>query len=73
MMNQMIWQKIIKIMVLMIKKFSKLDSIRVNRNPNLDNELANKKSLQDSIGSDIILKSIQTLKNYHEVSVGNDT
>ena len=60
-------------MVLMIKKFSKLDSIRVNRNPNLDNELANKKSLQDSIGSDIILKSIQTLKNYHEVSVGNDT
>ena len=49
------------------------DSITVNRNPNLDNELSNKKYVDDSIGEDTILRFSQTLENYLKVSVGNET
>ena len=48
-----------------------MESIIVNRNPSLDNELANKKYVDDSIGEGIILRFNQTLENYPKVSVGN--
>ena len=54
-------------------KLSNLDSITVNRNPNLDNELSNKKYVDDSIGEGTLLRFNQTLQNYLKVSVGNDT
>ena len=54
-------------------KLTNLDSITVNRSPNLDNELSNKKHVDDSIGEGTILRFNQTLSNYLEVSVGNDT
>ena len=50
-----------------------LDSITVNRSPNLDNELANKKYIDDDIDKNTVLRFIQTLENYLKVSVGNDT
>ena len=54
-------------------KLTNLDSITVNRNPNLDNELSNKRYVDDSIGEGTILRFSQTLENYLKVSVGNDT
>ena len=54
-------------------KLTNIDSITVNRNPNLDNELSNKKYVDDSIGEGTILRFSQTLENYLKVSVGNDT
>ena len=54
-------------------KLTNLDSITVNRNPNLDNELANKKYTDDSIGEGTIVRFNQTLENYLKVSVGNET
>ena len=54
-------------------KLTNLDSITVNRDPNLDNELSNKKYVDDSIGEGTILRFSQTLENYLKVSVGNDT
>ena len=53
-------------------KLTNLDSITVNRNPNLDNELSNKKYVDDSIGEGTLLRFNQTLENYLKVSVGND-
>ena len=55
------------------KKITNLDSITVNRNPSLDNELANKKYIDDSIAENTLLRFNQTLTNYLKVSVGNDT
>ena len=52
---------------------TKLDSITANRNPNLDNRLANKKHVDDSIGEGNVLRCNQTLQNYLKVSVGDDT
>ena len=54
-------------------KLTNLDSITVNRDPNLDNELSNKKYVDNSIGEGTILRFSQTLENYLKVSVGNDT
>ena len=54
-------------------KLPHLDSVTVNRNPSSDNELANKKYIDESIGEGTILKFSQTLTNYLKVSVGNDT
>ena len=54
-------------------KLTNLDSITVNRNPNSDNELSNKKYVDDSIGEGTLLRFNQTLQNYLKVSVGNDT
>ena len=54
-------------------KLTNLDSITVNRDPNLDNELSNKKYVDDSIREGTILRFNQTLENYLKVSVGNDT
>ena len=50
-----------------------LDSITVIRDPSSDNELANKRYIDDSIGEATIVRLNQTLANYLKVSVGNDT
>ena len=55
------------------KKVTNLDSVVVNRNPISDNELANKKYVDDSIGEGNVLRFHQTLQNYLKVSVGNNT
>ena len=54
-------------------KLNNLDSITVNRDPSSDNELANKKYVDDSIGQGNVLRFNQTLPNYLKVSLGNDT
>ena len=55
------------------KKLTNLDSISVNRKPSSDNELSNKKYVDDSIEEGTLLRFNQTLQNYLKVSVGNDT
>ena len=55
------------------KKLTNLHSIVVNRNPTLDNELVNKKELDDEVDKNTVLRFNQTLENYLEVSVGNYT
>ena len=52
-------------------KITNLDSVQVNRNPSSDNELANKKYIDDSKGEGTLLRFNQTLQNYLKVSVGN--
>ena len=54
-------------------KLTNLDSVTVNRNPSSDNEVSNKKYVDDSIGEGTLLRFNQTLENYLKVSVGNDT
>ena len=53
-------------------KLTNVNSITVNRNPTLDNEVANKKYIDDLIEEGSILRFNQTLQNYLEVSLGND-
>ena len=53
-------------------KVTNLDFITVIRNPNLDNELSNKKYVDDSVEG-TILRFNQALENYFKVSVGNNT
>ena len=48
-----------------------LDSITFNRDPNLDNKLSNKKSVDGSIVEGTLLRFNQTLENFLKVSVGN--
>ena len=55
------------------KKITNLDSVKFNREPNLDYEVANKKYIDDSIQENTILRFNQTLTNYLKDSVGNDT
>ena len=55
------------------KKVTNLDSTTVNWNPYLDNELSNNKNVDDSIEEGTLLRFNQTLQNYLELSVGNDT
>ena len=54
-------------------KLTNLDSVTVNIDPSSDNELANKKYIDNSIGEGTFLRFNQTLQNYFKVSVGNDT
>ena len=54
-------------------KLNNLDSTKVNRDPTSDNELANKKYIDDELEKNTILRLNQTLENYLKVSVGNDT
>ena len=54
-------------------KLTNIDSITVNRNPISDNEVANKKYLDDELDKNTILRFNQTLNNYLKVSVGNNT
>ena len=55
------------------KKLKNLDSVSVNRNRTSDNELANKKYIDDTIGQGTLLRFNQTLTNYLKLSVGYDT
>ena len=50
-----------------------MDSATVKRNPTSDNEVSNKKYVDDELNKNAILKFNQTLQNDHKVSVGNDT
>ena len=54
-------------------KLNNSDSVVVNRNPSSDNDIANKKFVDDLIGDGNFLRFNQTLENYLNVSVGNDT
>ena len=54
-------------------KLTNLDTVTVNRNPNLDIKLANKKYIDDELDKNTVLRFNQTLENYLKVSVGNDT
>ena len=54
-------------------KLTNLDSVSVKKNPSSDNQLANKKYVDDSLGEGNNLRFNQTLQNYPKVSVGNDT
>ena len=54
-------------------KLINIDSIRVNREPSSDNELANKKYIDDELDKNTLVRFNQTLSNYLKVSVGNDT
>ena len=54
-------------------KLTNLDSITVKRNPSSDNELANKKYIDDELDKNTVLRFNQAIKNYLKVSVGNDT
>ena len=54
-------------------KLLNLDSVVVNRNPTLDNELSNKKHVDNELNKNTIVRFNQTLSNYLKVTVGNDT
>ena len=54
-------------------KLKNQGSITVNRNPNSDNELANKKDIGDELDKSTILRFNQTRENNLKVTVGNDT
>ena len=54
-------------------KLTNLDSVQVNRNPTSDNELSNKKYVDDELDKNTIVRFNQTLQNYLKVSVGSDT
>ena len=54
-------------------KLTNIDSITVNRNPTSDNELSNKKYIDDELDKNTIRRFNQTLQNYLKVSVGSDT
>ena len=54
-------------------KLTNIDSVTVNREPISDNELSNKKYIDDELDKNTILGFNQTLENYLKVSVGNDT
>ena len=55
------------------KKFINSDSITINKNPFLDNEISNKEHVDDELIKNTILRINQTLQNYLKVSVGNYT
>ena len=54
-------------------KLTNIDSVQVNRNSTLDNELSNKKNIDDELDTNTILRFNQTPENYLKVSVGDDT
>ena len=54
-------------------ELTNIDSVTVNRNPVLDNQLANKKYIDNELDKNTIVRFNQTLENYLKVSVGNDT
>ena len=54
-------------------KLLNLGSVMVNRNPTLDNELSNKKYIDDELDKNTIVRFNQTLSNYLKVTVGSDT
>ena len=55
------------------KQLTNSDSVTVNREPNSDNELANKNYIDYELDKKTVLRFNQTLENHLQVSVGNDT
>ena len=53
-------------------KLTNLNSITVNRDPVSDNEVSNKKYVDNELDKNTILRFNKTLQNYLKVSVGND-
>ena len=53
-------------------KMTNIYSITVNRNTTSDNEVSNKKYIDDKLDKNTILRFNQTLDNYLKVSAGND-
>ena len=53
-------------------KLSNLDSTKINRKPTSDNEVSNKKYVDDELDKNTIVRFNQTLENYLRVSVGRD-
>ena len=53
-------------------KLTNIDSIIFNRNPTSDNEITNKKNVDDELDKNTIVRFNQTLENYLKVFVGND-
>ena len=56
-----------------VKKVTNIDSITVNITPTSDNEVTNKKYVDDSIEEGTIVRPNQPLENYLTVAAGNDT
>ena len=54
------------------KKLTNLDSVTVNRNRSLENELSTEKYIDDELDKNTIIRFNQTLENYLKVSAGND-
>ena len=54
------------------RKLTNLDSKAINRNPTSDNEVSNKKYIDDSIAEGTLLRFNQTLQIYLKVSFDND-
>ena len=54
-------------------KLTNVNSITINRNPTSDNEITNKKYVDDELDKNTILRFNQTLQKYLKISVGNDT
>ena len=54
-------------------ELSNLDSVSVNRNPNSDKEVVNKKYLDDELDENTVLRFNQLFQNCLKLSVGNDT
>ena len=50
-----------------------MNIITVNRAPTSDNELSNRKYIDDSIEEGTLVRFNQTLQNYIKVSAGSDT
>ena len=53
-------------------KLTNLDSFTINRKANLDEDVSNKKYIDDELNKKIILRFNQTLGNYLKVPNGND-
>ena len=49
-----------------------LDGVTVDRNPSSDNDLAKKKTFDESLGGGNILRLNQTIENFLKVSVGKN-
>ena len=54
-------------------KLTKINSITINRNLALDNEISNKKYIDDELDKNTIVRFNQSLENHLKVSAGNDT
>ena len=54
------------------KKLTNVNSFTINQNPNSDNQVANKKYIDDELDKNTVLRFNETLKKYLKVSVGND-
>ena len=56
-----------------VKKSINSDSVVVNREPSSDNELANRKYIDDELDKNTVLSFSQTRQSYLKVSIGNDS